>query len=656
MDRERIEKKARELIVKMWTNECKSTGRKIDPFYVLDPSYIARQLGLKFVEAESLGNYRDKGTQFEVAGIIDRQNNTISISNRFDENIKRFTAAHEIGHYILHSDLVSHRDKPISGPSIVKDLIEREADYFATCLLMPRRLVIDEFKLIFGSLPLRIDETLCFALGYKNDKEFFAKRNKPLFYELLLAKASMLNTKGLKSLASRFGVSAHAMAIRLEELKVIGSPEETTSEFKYDNKPQWQNKNLEKSLYLATTQQCTIRQPGINNVRLVIIQHALRDTYIFLKILIDAGATIGAFIAKPNSINQIALDNIKKLGVPVHQEINSDFKPYHFFENTLMLDNILVDQLQIAKRKDQKITMIDVGGYFAIPVSRLSKSSLKNISGIVEVTTFGHNRYEKSVETLPVPVISIAKSPLKEAEAIYVGESIVRATEDLIHSLGKSLSGKVCVVVGFGMIGSEIAFALQKKNIRTIVVDLDPVKSIKAKLKHFETMQLKEIIQDTDIIFSSTGNCAVGLKDLTYAKSGILLVSGGSRANEFDISEIKRDSVKNEYLIDYVEQFEMSNGQNLLLANNGKAVNFLKDGTPEEIMDIVFAEQVEAVRTLDTAKPKVGRISEVSKKSRDLISKIWAKNQNTNSLTLSKKPPNRERIRSIVHSLEKNSS
>lgn len=52
---------------------------------------------------------------------------------------RRFIAAHEYGHFILHYDgneIFAHRDY-----SEKEEPAEEEADYFARCLLMPRRLV-----------------------------------------------------------------------------------------------------------------------------------------------------------------------------------------------------------------------------------------------------------------------------------------------------------------------------------------------------------------------------------------------------------------------------------------------------------------------------------------------------------------------------------
>lgn len=52
---------------------------------------------------------------------------------------RRYIAAHEYGHYVLHKkgdEIYAHRDYKEKDT-----LLEKEADYFARCLLMPRELI-----------------------------------------------------------------------------------------------------------------------------------------------------------------------------------------------------------------------------------------------------------------------------------------------------------------------------------------------------------------------------------------------------------------------------------------------------------------------------------------------------------------------------------
>lgn len=58
---------------------------------------------------------------------------------------RRFITAHEYGHYILHketNEIYAHRDTTArNAPQ------EKEADYFARCLLMPKKLMNDVYNL-----------------------------------------------------------------------------------------------------------------------------------------------------------------------------------------------------------------------------------------------------------------------------------------------------------------------------------------------------------------------------------------------------------------------------------------------------------------------------------------------------------------------------
>jgi hypothetical protein len=55
----------------------------------------------------------------------------------------RFTIAHEIGHYVLHSRL---GQKPIRVPRSGKSPAETEANYFAGGFLMPKEMFVNAYK------------------------------------------------------------------------------------------------------------------------------------------------------------------------------------------------------------------------------------------------------------------------------------------------------------------------------------------------------------------------------------------------------------------------------------------------------------------------------------------------------------------------------
>jgi Zn-dependent peptidase ImmA (M78 family) len=129
-------------------------------------------LGLKLSEPEEIEpeilQASDMGT--EVAGILDRELQLIVVARKFSIHIRRFTLAHELGHWFLHPGLTYHRALPMSGGERLDrrhPLVEREANLFAAELLMPRRQVSTLFAATYGPRvhPDEVDEKLAFRLS-----------------------------------------------------------------------------------------------------------------------------------------------------------------------------------------------------------------------------------------------------------------------------------------------------------------------------------------------------------------------------------------------------------------------------------------------------------------------------------------------------------
>lgn len=120
--------------------------------------------------------------------VIEGDNATIGINKKSSNVRKRFTLAHELGHYKLHTqkskmfmDNVFFRKKS-EGYTSKDEKIEKEANYFAANILMPENLVRKE--IIELDCDLHDDTTIA-------------------------------------SLASKFEVSSSAMTFRLINLGLI---------------------------------------------------------------------------------------------------------------------------------------------------------------------------------------------------------------------------------------------------------------------------------------------------------------------------------------------------------------------------------------------------------------------------------------------------
>lgn len=123
--------------------------------------------------------------------------------NISNEGRKNFTIAHELGHYFLkhnlHDNALFCTDDFVAEDKYLNNPIEREANYFATCLLMPENKIIPAFK----SMLLRSHKAKM--------KDFLYVKNDTFGIWKLIC----------KELTKRYGVSETALRFRLHSLKLV---------------------------------------------------------------------------------------------------------------------------------------------------------------------------------------------------------------------------------------------------------------------------------------------------------------------------------------------------------------------------------------------------------------------------------------------------
>jgi Zn-dependent peptidase ImmA (M78 family) len=212
MDKASIEQAARSLRRLIWDRQ--------DEFW---PDSAPNAMDVLNPEVAARGNFGQAGIRFEIAGLIDRQSRKIAISRRFPPEVRRFTAAHEIGHWLLHPGEVMHRDKPIQGMSTYfRPPIEAEADYFAACFLMPERALTKKIEETFGvSVPISFTEDMAFWLAPGDSNHLVYPDQGSRAREFAMAAATSFAGRHFHSLAEQFGVSVSSMAFRLDELGLI---------------------------------------------------------------------------------------------------------------------------------------------------------------------------------------------------------------------------------------------------------------------------------------------------------------------------------------------------------------------------------------------------------------------------------------------------
>jgi len=191
------------------------------PVDMLDPIVAFSLYGYNVETVGALGQHESSKRHLSnVAGLIDSSQRKVLLSSGFSPAVRKFTAAHELGHAALHDFVGAHRDLPLDGSGTGGDPQEREANLFAVTFLMPQKLVTKIFEQVFGQSPFVLDDDRRFALaGSLPNDRWAPTRVRDL--SRVLASASRFNGNSFQPLMTQFGVSKEAMAIRLEELGLV---------------------------------------------------------------------------------------------------------------------------------------------------------------------------------------------------------------------------------------------------------------------------------------------------------------------------------------------------------------------------------------------------------------------------------------------------
>jgi adenosylhomocysteinase len=363
---------------------------------------------------------------------------------------------------------------------------------------------------------------------------------------------------------------------------------------------------------------------ALANARILLLHHVLPTTEELVDVLMEAGAEIFAFITKPFSIDKRVLERLNA------KEIRLVNESYDELENSDIIPSLLQGAINASKEDNKKILILEVGGYFAKFLTQLTLEERAFFAGVVEDTTFGHNRYEKVVGEIKMPVVSVARSPLKELEAKFVGRDAVLALDLVFRELGISLVNRRALVVGYGMIGKNLAGSLRDYKLQVSVYDILDYKMLLAFGTGFSVHKKSELIKGVDVILSVTGNenGAITLKEIEMCKDNVVLASVGSKDTEFELKAIREEAVSCEPFGDLIVKYKLPSDKNVFVVKDGTAINFILNSIPAEVLDLLFAEVTLASIFLLKGwsdKFTLGKINYVADHDLNYISRQWIK-------------------------------
>ncbi len=228
-----IRNEARKILKQLYEvtlKERKVKSLKAEDFFPVDPKKIINSvINWKFEHRSFLGS---DSNVIRITGFVDYDNKIIYIGDeKFGPRHENFTIAHEVGHAVLHQD--SYNMPPVTRKWESRRLavltktdeqrrMEREANIFASELLMPEEAVRNQFLKIFKENSLWIRSLRTQEIIEKCKQQGInVKSNLMDLKDYAVSLAEYKEEASSLSMMEFFNTTKTAMGNRMLELKLL---------------------------------------------------------------------------------------------------------------------------------------------------------------------------------------------------------------------------------------------------------------------------------------------------------------------------------------------------------------------------------------------------------------------------------------------------
>lgn len=362
---------------------------------------------------------------------------------------------------------------------------------------------------------------------------------------------------------------------------------------------------------------------GVENpfekIAIITVNHLVNTLIHFIPALAKVGRILGIVAKSSSTASTQKLKN------------HLTEKGYTFLPWTkqMIADNParMVDEILALCAPDEKLLIVDIGGYFApcVEVFSTDPRMKDRFLGIVEDTENGHQKYEPVVANANFPILSVARSELKKSEDHNVGKSIVSAADNVLRLDGHQLLERfeVIGVIGFGKIGRSCAEHLRQRGVkRLFVCEKDPIRAQIASGLGFKIVDHNMLLQESDFIISATGAGGIQGQQFTTLRNNAFIASVTSADDEFELSVLEAPGVKEEIVGD-THTFILPDKRINMLCR-GNAVNFLCNAVIGPFIYSVQAElMVSAIHLIKGERAPESRLIEMRITDMKRIASQW---------------------------------
>jgi len=387
----------------------------------------------------------------------------------------------------------------------------------------------------------------------KNDS-FGGPAQFPHLYEFihrLLETNPDKRLKSAKEARSAFTEAVQADTKSLETQEVWNRVVERTEE----RLPAIRDDALGKLMPVLAKTLETIDTKLFKDVVVLHINHCVEDIFILNQVLCSLGATL-VFVVIPYSNVSTPLPSLYSIyhasstreGFQLYRNTEQlEHIAFNFDEaiGTLILGALRDDVMSSVKEQKKRLLVIEDGGYHYDSLDKIYGLGIdleKCGIGVVEQTASGARRCARYIETrsLPYPVLTIARSDIKmRFEPYFVARRVAEEINDLLYQVNDFLPFHNVIVVGYGIIGRNIAFTLNEMNCNVFIIDTDPDACNLAQKEGYQVLSEipVSVFEKRCIVIGATGESSFThsmlIRFLESSASLLYLASASSKRIEF---------------------------------------------------------------------------------------------------------------------------
>ena len=336
---------------------------------------------------------------------------------------------------------------------------------------------------------------------------------------------------------------------------------------------------------MALRQEYGPSQP-LKGARIAGCLHMTIQTAVLIETLVALGAEVTWSSCNIFSTQDHAAAAIAAAGIPVYAWKGMNEEEFEW---------CIEQTLHFGEDKKPLNMILDDGGDLTNMVLDQYPEMVEEIKGLSEETTTGvHRLYERVKNgTLPMPAINVNDSVTKSKFDNKYGckESAVDAVR---RATDVMLAGKRVVVCGYGDVGKGTAASFKGAGAIVTVTEIDPICALQAAMDGFEVKKLSNVIGNTDIVCTATGNKDILKKESFLAlKDKAIVCNIGHFDNEIDMAWLNDNYGDSKSEIKpQVDLYTLEQGKQIIVLAEGRLVNLgCATGHPSFVMSNSFTNQ-----------------------------------------------------------------